>query len=108
MPFTALGDTWGKGVKMNAKTELVKMMELCGKSVSDIIWLRVRREDWNDETDRIYTYLDELDFRYDSGFGGQELFGYVVFDDNSWLERHEYDGSEWWEYKQCPSIYVEV
>lgn len=24
-------------------------------------------------------------------------------DDVLWLERHEYDGSEWWEYKTMPT-----
>jgi hypothetical protein len=47
--------------------------------------------------------LPALDFEYDNGYGGQNLFGYVVFDDRSWLERHEYDGSERWDYKQTPS-----
>ena len=26
----------------------------------------------------------------------------MVVGNNWWLERHEYDGSEWWEYKQFP------
>ena len=33
---------------------------------------------------------------YNSGFGGQELFGNVWFDDGTWLSREEYDGSEWY------------
>lgn len=24
--------------------------------------------------------------------------------DGSWFERHEYDGSEWWEYKEKPAV----
>lgn len=45
-------------------------------------------------------FLLQLDTEYYSGFGGQDLYGYVMFNDESWLERHEYDGSEWWEYKK--------
>lgn len=52
---------------------------------------------------------DELEFikfmkesEYNPGFGAQELFGMIVFDD-CWLERHEYDGSEWWEFKKLPT-----
>ena len=26
----------------------------------------------------------------------------LVFKDRTWLERWEYDWSEWWEYKKCP------
>ena len=47
--------------------------------------------------------IARLDFEYDNGYGGQELFGTVVFKDGSWLDRGEYDGSEWWDYHRCPS-----
>jgi len=40
---------------------------------------------------------------YDNGFGGAEIASdLVVVGDGWWLERHEYDGSEWWEHKQLP------
>ena len=29
--------------------------------------------------------------------------GLLVVGDNWWLERHEYDGSEWWEFKTIPN-----
>ncbi len=47
--------------------------------------------------------LPALDFEYDGGYGGQELYGAVVFEDGTWLERGEYDGREWWEHKECPT-----
>lgn len=50
--------------------------------------------------EELQTFIDETDVEYDTGFGGQELYGYVMFHDESWLERHEYDGSEWWEFKK--------
>ena len=36
--------------------------------------------------------------QYDSGYGSQEvaLDLIIVFKDSSYLEREEYDGSEWW------------
>lgn len=40
---------------------------------------------------------------YDNGFGSQKLFGVVVFKDGTWLERREYDGSEWWNYSYKPT-----
>lgn len=40
---------------------------------------------------------------YDEGYGSQELFGTIVFKDNTWLERGEYDGSEWWEHRKLPT-----
>ncbi len=37
---------------------------------------------------------------YDDGYGSQEVASdLVVVGKDFWLERHEYDGSEWWEYK---------
>lgn len=41
---------------------------------------------------------------YDSGFGIQELFGTIWYTDGTWSERCEYDGSEWWEYRERPKI----
>jgi hypothetical protein len=49
-------------------------------------------------------FFEELDFNYDSGYGGQELFGTVWMEDGTWIERGEYDGSEWWNYKSLPTI----
>jgi hypothetical protein len=51
-----------------------------------------------------------LDINYDSGFGGAEIADdlVVVFTDGSWLERGEYDGSEWWEFKQQPQQQAEA
>lgn len=49
-------------------------------------------------------FLDSLDFEYDDGYGGQQLFGTVWLTDGTWLERGEYDGSEWWEHRVCPTI----
>ena len=49
-------------------------------------------------------FVESLDFEYDSGYGGQELFGTVWFNDGTWANRGEYDGSEWWDYHVCPTI----
>lgn len=49
-------------------------------------------------------FLQGLDFNYDSGYGTQQLFGTLWHEDGSWQERGEYDGSEWWEHKQLPTI----
>ena len=54
--------------------------------------------------DDLEKFLRYLDFEYDDGFGGQELFGLVWYEDGTWSERNEYDGSEWWEYKKTPEI----
>lgn len=49
-------------------------------------------------------FIEELDFPYDNGYGGQELFGTIWYTDGTWSDRRDYDGSEWWEYHTCPEI----
>jgi hypothetical protein len=43
--------------------------------------------------------------QYDNGYGGAEVAqDLMIVGADFWLERHEYDGSEWWEYKQRPNL----
>ena len=42
-------------------------------------------------------------YSYDSGYGIEEVnTTLMIVGDNWWLERHSYDGAEWWEYKEKP------
>ena len=51
--------------------------------------------------EKFATLISEL--VYTSGFGGNALqLDLVVVGDDWWLERGEYDGSEWWEFKTLP------
>lgn len=46
---------------------------------------------------------------YDSGYGSVNVAtDLVVVGKNWWLERGEYDGSEWWDYKERPKQVNEV
>lgn len=49
-------------------------------------------------------FIKSIDVEYDSGYGGQRLFGTIWFTDGTWFDRGEYDGSEWWHYNICPII----
>lgn len=49
-------------------------------------------------------FLKCINYEYDSGYGGQEVYGTIWYKDGTWSERGEYDGSEWWEYKACPDV----
>jgi hypothetical protein len=50
-------------------------------------------------------FLADLNFEYDAGYGGQELFGTVWFSaSDAWMTRGEYDGSEWWQIHCKPEI----
>ncbi len=44
-------------------------------------------------------FLEGLNVEYDNGFNHQYLAGRILFEDETWLERATYDGSEWWEYR---------
>lgn len=56
-----------------------------------------------------YTFfLKSINRAYDSGYGGQMLFGTIWYKDGTWSTRGEYDGSEWWEYHSCPIIPKEI
>lgn len=50
-------------------------------------------------------FLNKLDFDYDAGYGSQHMYGTVwLTEPGVWMERREYDGSEWWELFKCPMI----
>ncbi len=49
-------------------------------------------------------FLDNLDFSYDSGYGGQNIEGTIWYIDGTWSERKEYDGMEWWTHKKVPIV----
>jgi hypothetical protein len=48
----------------------------------------------------LHDTIDDLDFKYDNGYGLQFITGYIWYADGSWSERVEYDGAEWWEHKK--------
>jgi hypothetical protein len=101
----------------NAKQELEKLLEgkakvKCAKITKGyqyddedqcpeyVLKLNHSEQEYND-------FLKSLDFEYDSGYGGQELYGIVWLEDGTWCTRGEYDGSEWWEHNVLPSIPAE-
>lgn len=48
-----------------------------------------------------------LDFEYDNGYGAQHLYGVIWYEDGTWSERGEYDGSEWWEHNSRPDLDID-
>ena len=94
--------------KMNALTELMDICWHIGKSFDDIDywWVGWEEEDQcifnSDSIEIMKKFLEDNYSSYNNWWGGQELFWEIVFKDKTWLERWEYDWSEWWEYKRCP------
>jgi hypothetical protein len=101
---------------MNAKEELKKSLESAKQRIkcayiyfgieddNDMICPRIELPTFFTESDLI-AFWEKLDLEYDNGYGGQYLFGTVWLEKpGHWLERGEYDGSEWWEHKFLPEI----
>ncbi len=82
----------------NLLNETIRMMNAHGHAPADVLFVSDGKNatDWSGFA-RLANKI------YDDGFGSaivnEDL--HVVGAD-WWLERHEYDGSEWWEYKRCP------
>ena len=70
--------------------------------VSAILPVNHTQEDYDN-------FIKKLDVEYDDGYGTQELFGTIWLTDGTWMDRGEYDGSEWWNLQEVPEIpdYVE-
>lgn len=50
-------------------------------------------------------FLEHANVEYKNGFGIEEInTDLILVGKDFWLERHEYDGSEWWEYKSMPNV----
>lgn len=89
----------------NAKNEFLGHIERKGK----VVCARIERNSTRHILREKYTkedfdkFLDELDFEYDDGYGGQELFGIILFK-KSYSDRYEYDGSESWNNHKMPTV----
>lgn len=91
---------------INAKDELLSALANANQSLKGIIAFNIYYESSGEEKSLKGTTLDlsSLDFLYDNGYGLQHLYGTILFKDNTWLSRWEYDGSEGWEYNKPPAV----
>lgn len=82
---------------MNLLNETIRVLKEHGKEFSDIHYV------CGDQFEVLNFEELARQADYDDGYGGQEIaIDLKIVGDNWWLERHEYDGSEWWEYKEKP------
>jgi len=92
----------------NAREEIIDHIEDREVEFVSII----SRKDYGEEPIKIKGTLNKilplLDFDYNDGFGGQELYGYIWYKDGTWSDRGEYDGSEWWQHQTRPEHSIEV
>lgn len=82
----------------NLWKETCEVLHNHGKSWSDVDFI----------TDGEYGISLEVfkiraDNKYDNGYGMVYVSNIYIVGRDWWLERAEYDGSEWWEYKELPA-----
>jgi hypothetical protein len=83
---------------MNLYDETVEKLEAHGKSFNDVVAIcgnsfQISKEE--------FAWLSRTE--YDNDYGAPEVAtDLVIIGADWWLERNEYDGSEWWDFKQMP------
>ena len=87
---------------VNFKEETLEELKERGKTWKDVKFIQGNSFTvLNSKED----FLKLMDFEYDSGYGSPEIAtDLIIVGEDWWLERHEYDGSEWWEYKELPKL----
>lgn len=83
---------------MNLLKETLEIIKGKGHEENEILWVGNKnfKTTWEN-------FKEIANINYDDGYGGAEVAqDILIVGDKFWLERHEYDGSEWWEYKQKP------
>ena len=82
----------------NLLQETLEFLRDMDKTPADVCWVG--------DHDSYYSwdeFATKANIEYDEGFGAYEIdLALKVVGKDWWLERHEYDGSEWWEYKELP------
>lgn len=86
--------------KRNLLQETIEILHEHGRTPNDVRWVG------NQEGTVVSSWQSfeaVADFEYDSGYGGNEVqLDLVIVGEDWWLERGEYDGREWWEFKRLP------
>jgi len=84
----------------NLLKETIINLGLNNKTIEDVLWCGSDAFGWFSWAE----FAELADTDYDNGFGGNEVaFDLLIVGKDYWLERHEYDGSEWWESKEIPT-----
>lgn len=89
----------------NLWKETIRVLEEHGKTFENVEY--IQGTDFGITKENFEKIAKKSD--YDSGFGAARVAeDLVVVGDNWWIERHEYDGNEWWEYKEKPKQTNEI
>ena len=84
---------------MNLLEETINILDRYGRGPDDVLFVS---DDENSTSWENFAKIADR-YNYDEGFGSREVNQkLMVVGNNWWLERHAYDGSEWWEFKTLP------
>jgi len=90
---------------VNLLKETSHVIEAYGKSTSDVLFVSLTNKSGKEGWFTWGEFSKLADFEYDRGYGRREINDSLkIVGEDFWLERHEYDGSEWWEFKTLPEI----
>lgn len=90
---------------INFLEETLNVLTEHGKNEEDVLWIgrgfdeyseKKYKTSWND-------FRTKANFTYNNGYGIEKIpMDMVIVGSDFWLERHSYDGAEWWEFKSVP------
>lgn len=85
---------------INLLDETVEFLEKYGKTMDDVIFIQ---GDAFEITRKNFETVAR-DTEYYSGYGAQHVpKDLVLVGEDWWIERCEYDGAEWWDFKSIPA-----
>ena len=85
---------------MNFKDETLDTLLENQKTWNDVKFIQGNNFSVSNNKDEL---LELMNFDYDNDYGAPKIAQDLkIVGDNWWLERAEYDGSEWWDYKETP------
>ena len=83
----------------NLLTETVEFLERYDKTLDDVLY--IQGDDFEITRKNFETVARNTN--YDSGYGAQHVpKDLVLVGEDWWIERYEYDGAEWWDFKSIP------
>lgn len=84
----------------NFYDETINFLEEHGKQQEDVLWVC-----GNNFQVEPRNFWKAANIEYDSGYGSPEIaMDLMLIGADFWMERREYDGSEWWVYRTAPDV----
>ena len=88
---------------MNFARETFDTLKENGKTIKDVRWVGYYDCGRKKKISVDEFFVRAMRTNYDNSYGSTKIdMSLIVVGDDWWLERAEYDGSEWWEFKTMP------